>query len=316
MITIRTMTVDDIALGMRLKEAAGWNQIEADWRRHLKLEPEGCFVASCDGTPAATLAATIFGDVTSGDDTSGSGPSRVGRTHPTAWIAMVLTDPSFRRRGLANALLSHAIEYCEARGVREIRLDATAMGRPVYEKLGFGVTFDLTRWRGVARVAAQAAPSAGPIGVRAMTAQDLADGELADLDRLATGEDRRRLLSALRDDLPDAALVGSVDPRELTAVLGFALARRGSRALQIGPVVARTEPLGAGLLTAAVKRATGQDVVVDVPDRNGPAVTIVREAGLAPERSFHRMVRRSMPCEAALDSGASALWVSAGPEFG
>lgn len=306
MISIRTMTVDDIPLGMRLKDAAGWNQTEADWRRHLKLEPEGCFVATCDGTPAATLAATIFGGDTSG----------VGRARPTAWIAMVLTDPDFRRRGLANALLSHAIEYCEARGVREIRLDATEMGRPVYEKLGFGVTFDLTRWRGTVRNTPQFASAAGAIGLRAMTAQDLADGEIADLDRLATGEDRRRLLSALRDDLPDAALVATTDPRELTAVLGFALARRGSRALQIGPVVARTEPLGAGLLTAALKLGAGSELVVDVPDHNGTATAIVREAGLVPERSFHRMVRRALPCEAAPDSGASALWVSAGPEFG
>ncbi len=109
MISIRTMTADDIPLGMRLKEAAGWNQTETDWRRHLKLEPEGCFIASCDDTPAATLAVTIFGGDAIG----------VGRTRATAWIAMVLTDPSFRRRGLANALLSNAIEYCEARGVRE-----------------------------------------------------------------------------------------------------------------------------------------------------------------------------------------------------
>ncbi len=306
MISIRTMTADDIPLGMRLKEAAGWNQTETDWRRHLKLEPEGCFIASCDDTPAATLAVTIFG----GDATG------VGRTRATAWIAMVLTDPDFRRRGLANALLSHAIEYCKARGVREIRLDATEMGRPVYEKLGFAVTFDLTRWRGVARAAPQVAPATGAIGLRAMTAEDLADGELADLDRLATGEDRRRLLAALRDDLSDAAIAATADPRELTAVLGFALARRGSRALQIGPVVARTEPLGIGLLHAAIERTTGDEIVVDVPDRNGPATAIVREAGLQPERSFHRMVRRSTPCEAIADPGASALWVSAGPEFG
>jgi len=306
MISIRKMTADDIPLGMRLKEAAGWNQTETDWRRHLKLEPEGCFVASCDDTPAATLAVTIFGGDASG----------VGRTRPTAWIAMVLTDPSFRRRGLANALLSHAIEFCEARGVREIRLDATEMGRPVYEKLGFAVTFDLTRWRGAARDMPQAASAVGAIGLRAMTAEDLADGELADLDRLATGEDRRRLLAALRDDLPEAALAASTDPRELSAVLGFALARRGSRALQIGPVVARTESLGVGLLHAALAASAGNEIVVDVPDRNGPATAIVREAGLQPERSFHRMVRRAAPCEATSDPGASALWASAGPEFG
>lgn len=308
MISIRTMTSDDVSLGMRLKSAAGWNQVEADWRRHMKLEPAGCFVASCDGVAAATLAVTVFG----GDGVG------LGRTPPTAWIAMVLTDPDFRRRGLANALLNHAIDYCTARGVNQIRLDATAMGRPVYEKLGFAVTFDITRWRGAARAAAAAASEGGGsrIGLRAMTAQDLADGEVTDLDRLATGEDRRRLLASLYEDLPEAALIATADPRELTAVLGFALARRGSRALEIGPVVARTEAVGVGLLNDAIARSVGEEIIVDVPDGNDSATAIARSAGLVPERAFHRMVRRLTPSEAAPDQGNSALWVSAGPEFG
>src|SRR5438094_512550 len=67
------MTAADVPLGMELKRFAGWNQTEADWRRLLDLEPDGCFVAELDGTPSATLATCIFGAV--------------------AWIAMVLVQP-------------------------------------------------------------------------------------------------------------------------------------------------------------------------------------------------------------------------------
>src|SRR4051794_33231462 len=49
MIRIRHMTLADVPLGMRLKTAAGWNQVEADWLRMLALEPDGCFVAEWDG---------------------------------------------------------------------------------------------------------------------------------------------------------------------------------------------------------------------------------------------------------------------------
>ena len=45
MIHIRTMTAEDVPLGMRLRGQARFNQTEADWRRFLDLEPDGCFVA-------------------------------------------------------------------------------------------------------------------------------------------------------------------------------------------------------------------------------------------------------------------------------
>ena len=82
----------DIPFAMRLKSAAGWNQIEADWRRFLHLEPEGCSVAEHDGEPAATVTALRYGD-------------RFG------WIGMMLVAPERRRLGIASALLRHAVAY-------------------------------------------------------------------------------------------------------------------------------------------------------------------------------------------------------------
>ena len=304
MITIRSMTPADIPLGMRLKEAAGWNQSETDWRRHLELEPEGCFVGCCDGTPAATLAVTLFG----GDDST----DKVA-TRSSAWIAMVLTDPAFRRRGLANALLEHAISFAESRGASSIWLDATEMGRPVYEKLGFATVFGLTRRRGIVRTEPQLGETAS---LRLMTAEDLAGGEVDDLDLAATGADRLKLLSALRRDLPEAALVAMRDPREVTALLGFALARRGSRAVQVGPVVARTYAIGRSLLAAEFARLAGCETLIDIPDENLAAIEVAEAAGLTRERSFFRMVRKSSAGEAALAGLDPALWASAGPEFG
>lgn len=304
MITIRSMTPADIPLGMRLKEAAGWNQSETDWRRHLELEPEGCFVGCCDGTPAATLAVTVFG----GDDST----DKVA-TRSSAWIAMVLTDPAFRRRGLANALLEHSIAYAESRGASSIWLDATEMGRPVYEKLGFATVFGLTRRRGIVRTEPQLGETAS---LRLMTAEDLAGGEVDDLDLAATGADRLKLLSALRRDLPEGALVAMRDPREVTALLGFALARRGSRAVQIGPVVARTETIGRSLLAAEFAHLAGSETLIDIPDENLSAIEVAEAAGLTRERSFFRMVRKSSAGEAAFAGLNPALWASAGPEFG
>lgn len=45
-IETRVMTEADIDFGMKLKNLAKWNQIPADWKRFIDLEPQGCFVAA------------------------------------------------------------------------------------------------------------------------------------------------------------------------------------------------------------------------------------------------------------------------------
>jgi len=89
MLQIRRMTVEDVPFGMHLKEQAGWNQTEADWRRLLAMEPDGGFLAEMGSEPAGTLTACVFGSV--------------------AWIAMVLVEEARRGQGIATALLKHAI---------------------------------------------------------------------------------------------------------------------------------------------------------------------------------------------------------------
>src|SRR3954451_15181928 len=84
------MTAADLPLGLRLSRQAGWNQTEGDWQRFLDLQPDGCFVAEWNGTPAATTTTSHFGRV--------------------AWIAMLLVDEPLRSRGIATALLAHALE--------------------------------------------------------------------------------------------------------------------------------------------------------------------------------------------------------------
>lgn len=55
----------------------------------------------------------------------------------SAYIMNMYTDPEFRRRGIAYAILDVLISECRARKVGRITLEATDMGRPLYEKYGF-----------------------------------------------------------------------------------------------------------------------------------------------------------------------------------
>ena len=66
------------------------------------------------------------------------GPQYMG--HTLAFVYNVYTEPAHRRRGLARQLMEALHEYCRARGVTSIALNASRDGQPLYEALGYAVT--------------------------------------------------------------------------------------------------------------------------------------------------------------------------------
>ena len=61
-------------------------------------------------------------------------------SHPTgkrAHLMNVYTRSSHRRQGIARRMCEMLIEDAWSKGATEISLDATTMGRPLYESLGF-----------------------------------------------------------------------------------------------------------------------------------------------------------------------------------
>lgn len=278
MIHIRPMTVADLPLGMRLKAANSWNQTESDWRRYLDLQPDGCFVAALDGKPVGTLTTCIFG--------------------PVAWIAMVLVDAEHRGKGVGKALMRHALDFLERQGVVTVRLDATPLGQPLYEKLGFVAEYALYRHEGVL-------PPGGTVpGVEALYPDHIED--LLPLDRAVTCTDRTKLLVRLASEFPEGVRVvgraGSVE--------GFRAARPGARALQVGPCIANGSA-GQLLLEDARRLYGGMPVFIDIPTGNGPAIRWAEETGLTVQRRLLRMCRGPV-----LEEQIAALWASSGPEMG
>src|SRR5215467_18486 len=124
---LRVMTTYDIAGGVRLNMLAGWNQTEADWKRFLLGNPKGCFVMEEGATAVGTATTLSYED-------------------RFAWISMVLVDPEFRNRGIGTKLLQRAVEHLDNAGIPTLKLDATPLGKPLYEKLGFVGEYEIERW--------------------------------------------------------------------------------------------------------------------------------------------------------------------------
>lgn len=94
--------------------------------------------ALADGSHTAFLAFD-------GDRFVGAGGISYYRVMPTyhnptgrkAYIMNMYTAPAYRRRGIAAGMLDLLVADAAGKGVSCISLEATDMGRPLYEKYGF-----------------------------------------------------------------------------------------------------------------------------------------------------------------------------------
>ena len=62
---------------------------------------------------------------------------------PEGIVLNVYTEQPWRRRGVAELLMRHLLEWSRARGLVRVVLHASAAGRPLYEKLGFVATNEM-----------------------------------------------------------------------------------------------------------------------------------------------------------------------------
>jgi GNAT superfamily N-acetyltransferase len=278
MFHIRPMTAADLPLGLELSQEAGWNQLPADWERFLELQPDGCFVAEWDGVPIATTSTSIFGNV--------------------AWISMVLVRKTHRGRGIAKALMAHALSFLDSHEVSTVRLDATPLGQPVYERLGFVEQFKVARFEGVI--------PAGHDAAKAESALPPKWEALAELDHAITNTDRKRLLLRLFAEQPQNIRCVQGGDR----VTGYMTARPGAKALMLGPCMGRQEAAKV-LFADAWHVHAGQRVFIDVPVPNAAATAFVEAGGLKFQRHLTRMCRGILLCEQV-----ASLWASSGPEKG
>ena len=270
---VRLLTLADIPAAMRLKDAAGWNQTETDWRNLLALAPDGCFGIDCDGTLRATATAVCFGE-------------------ELAWVGMVLTDPSYRGRGFARRLMEHALDYLRSRPVAWIKLDATEMGSPLYERLGFREESRIERWM---REKGPAPKVVAPPG--------RFDLDRA-LDRNAFGADRTSLLKVL------AAIESA------SVAHGYAMGRPGSRAAYFGPCVARSADAARNLLAWFLNRHPDGSIYWDILPVNDESVAMARAFGFTRVRELVRMALPGAKNPPRLTGDDSLVFAIAGFEFG
>ncbi len=247
----RKLRVSDIPAAAQLSAEAGWNQTEEDWRLLIDLAPEGCLAIEAEGELAATTTLLCYG-------------------RHLAWIGMVLTKMSYRRRGFARRLLTEALTLADCMKIETVKLDATNQGQPLYEKLGFRSEQPVERWsRPVSRDGPK--PESSP-GATSAPHWYVADPR-------AFGVDRSQLLEKLAAGNPPTSIGTS-----------YLLTRPGRLTRYLGPCIADDPQSAQALIQRAVQQPASE-WSWDLLPENAHAVAIAQELSFAPKRHLLRMVR-------------------------
>ena len=291
---IRRLALDDLDEALSLSTTAGWNQQRDDWRMLLQLAPAGAFAALSDARIVGTAIGIDYGGF--------------------AWIAMMLVDPAYRGRGVGRCLLEAAIDAVPSN--LPIRLDATPLGRPLYQRHGFEDEAMLSRYiaeGSTSRVASASEALDGSRDVRPLTASDL--DIVVERDSEMFGGTRGVVLNwAFHRAAQYAHVVRSRD-----GLTHYCLGRPGRLFDQIGPVVAGDDDIAQALVSAALAAAGDRPIVVDAFDSRTTFTARLRARGFRVQRPLVRMCR-----PAGADAGATGVlrrgplaeFAIFGPEFG
>jgi predicted N-acetyltransferase YhbS len=255
--TIRALRADDVdeAVELLLRGDFGDRRAFLTWA--LDQPTVSPIVAEYDGRIVGT----------------GCGAAHAG----TGWVGVIFVAPERRGTGLGGRITRTVLDELEARGCRTQLLIASPMGRPIYERQGFTALGQQIRF------SIDGLPPDGPADSRIRTFASSDFETVATLDREATGEDRRAVLSALVT--PESTLVAT---DSAGAVQAF-LARTPWRG---GALIAR-HPADAIRLLDRRRRSTGVDhrAGAGVLALNTAGRAALRDAGWEEELGGIRMIR-------------------------
>jgi GNAT superfamily N-acetyltransferase len=114
-------------------------EIEKAYTQKLETEMEGgvckAWVIEDKGKVVSSGAITFISLVPNPSDLS----SKV------AYLHSMYTDKSHRNRKCAQRIIQSVITYCRSNGIKRILLNASEVGQPIYQKIGFRSASDTMR---------------------------------------------------------------------------------------------------------------------------------------------------------------------------
>jgi GNAT superfamily N-acetyltransferase len=187
-----------------------------------------------------------------------------------SWLGTIIVLPEYRGQGIGTEITSHLIQYCKDRGCTTQLLSASAMGEPVYRKLGFKTSAEYVFYKRESII-----PIQHVLNVREVRQED--EKYIEELDREITGEERFTFLKRFLS-------TGWVyNPEQSNHITGLYLPDFGK-----GLILARNSEAGLALIKVRLNR--GGETTAILPAINTIAREYLLSEGFQEYRTAPRMV--------------------------
>lgn len=281
---LKPLLIQDIGQAIKLSDAENWNQTKKDWSLLVRNPQNICLAAFDERKVVGTATAINY-------------------ENKVAWIGMVLVDHDYRGRGISKMLLSGLFENLKA--CRSIKLDATPVGKPVYQKYGFKDEYLIHRMTTFSATV-EILPTRTGFSPERVKSNDIP--ELVEYDKRVFGVKRKQLIEFLAKNDPDNVWMLKKNGR----ITGLVLGRKGARFHQIGPVLASNTEDAKILILKSLEKLVGRPVVVDIPDNKRELIEWLNTIGFIEQRQFIRMYQNENPYPGKSEN----QFLICGPEFG
>ena len=243
---VEPLDPSELPEAIALCERAGLPGAAAGIARYVRWQPDGAWRVRIDGALAGTVTLLRYGHV--------------------GFVGCMAVDQAHRSRGVGRRLLEHAHAAGRRAGITTFLLEATAVGRPLYDKLGYVDEYET--WN-VAR------PATAPVSASTALHDLGADrAAILALDQRATGARRDTMIGDLIRAHRGATERGDT-------LTGYGLVVDG----RLGPAIARDPGAGRALIDRLAPFAT----FASVPVPNDAAMTAFAAHGFTLVRALHRM---------------------------
>lgn len=263
--SVRTASAAEIDWLLTLAAAEGWNPGLGDATAFRAADPEG-FVVALDGERAVAGISVVRQDAAHG------------------FLGLYLCAPEARGRGHGWRVWQAGLARL---GERTVGLDGVVEQQANYRRSGFAFAWRNVRFSGAAEVRED---TDGALRVRPAAADDLA--AMVALDRVVGGVGRERFL---RSWFARVTTRRSFVCERQGRLVGLGTVRECREHAKVGPLLADGPDTARALLAALAAHVPGDELVIDVPERNAAAVALAREAGLVPVFETARMYRGTAP---------------------
>lgn len=252
------MNDEDYPLFRELIDLVGWGLTRLDYNRFISYNKTTGYKARLSGKTVGMVFSFLYDE--------------------TAWIGNLVVLPTYRGRGIGEALMKNVMNKMKMRGAKSIRLDSVPKAESLYKRLGFKREHLSLRYVGTSKTHVRSEADR-------MKEEDIK--EVIELDKRFFGYNRGEMLKRVLEDHPNLCFTASSD----NEIIGYIMGKEGKNNIRIGPWICTPgyREHAERLLESIMKTEAEESLWAGLPEPNQTARKILENHGFRRKRSSIRI---------------------------